>query len=308
MAHTLNKVLMRLTSSVFIYPSSTYPSDKEYRVPEVECTFTLSTPSDMKQVSVVIITFNEEANLPRCLASLGEVADEIVVVDSLSTDRTAEIAREEGAKVILQPFLGYREQKVFAIEAASHDIVLSLDADEALSPELRESINRVLREWSHDGYFVNRLNLFMGRWIKHGGWYPDRKMRLFDRGKYRIGGINPHDRFEPTEGATTTQLKGDLLHYTDEGMHERMIRLNNHSTVAAKAYHDRGKKGSLPRMLTKPFARFLSKYFLKLGFLDGLPGYLIAKTDSQYVWLREAKLRILTKGGLSDNPEESPDH
>jgi len=247
----------------------------------------------MKQVSVVIITFNEEGNLPRCLASLGDIAAEILVVDSCSTDRTVEIARAAGARVILQEFLGYREQKVFAIGQASNDTVLSLDADEALSPELRKSVAAALTDWKFDGYYSNRLNLFMGRWIKHGGWYPDRKMRLFDRRKYRIGGINPHDRFEPAQGASTTLLAGDLLHHTDEGMHERMVRLNNHSTVAAGAYFERGKRGSLLRILTKPLARFVTKYLFKLGFLDGLPGYLIAKTDSQYVWLREVKLRSL---------------
>ncbi len=247
----------------------------------------------MEKVSVVIITYNEEANLPRCLNSLGSFADEILVVDSNSADSTVDIAAQAGGRVILQDFLGYREQKVFAISAARNNLVLSLDADEALSDELRGSITEALRVNRHDGYYCNRRNRFMGEWIRHGGWYPDRKMRLFDRRKYLIGGINPHDSFGPAPGATTGQLSGDLLHYTDEGLHDRLIRLNNHSSVAARSYHELGKRGGLLRIITKPAARFLTKYFLKLGFLDGYRGYLIAKSDAMYVWFREVKLRAL---------------
>ncbi|OAV44897.1 glycosyltransferase family 2 protein [Lewinella sp. 4G2] len=253
----------------------------------------------MEKISVVIITLNEEANLPRCLESVAGLADEVLVVDSLSTDDTVAIAEAAGAKVISQPFLGHREQKAFAIAVARNEYVLSIDADEALSDELRESIRSVLDNWTHDCYFMNRLNRFMGAWIRHGGWYPDRKMRLFDRRKYVLGGINPHDSFDPVEGATSTQLQGDLLHYTDEGFHDRYNRLNKHSTIAAKAYYERGKRGNLARLITKPPARFVSKYLFKLGFLDGLPGYFIARTDAHYVFMREAKLRAHSgeKGG-----------
>ncbi|NJC24982.1 glycosyltransferase family 2 protein [Neolewinella antarctica] len=249
----------------------------------------------MKKVSVVIITLNEAANLPRCLESVRAIADEVVVVDSLSTDSTVAIAEAAGARVIHQAFLGHREQKAFAIASATNELVLSIDADEALSPALLTSLRAVIADWTHDCYYMNRLNRFMGVWIHHGGWYPDRKMRLFDRRKYRLGGVNPHDSFDPVAGATNTLLSGDLLHYTDEGFHDRINRLNKHSTIAAQSFHDLGKRGSMLRLLTKPAGRFISEYFFQLGFLDGLPGYFIAKTDGQYVWMREAKLRALTK-------------
>ena len=247
----------------------------------------------MQKISAVIITLNEAANIARCIESVKGLVDEVIVVDSLSTDSTVVIAENLGAKVIHQKFLGHREQKAFAIEAARNEFVLSIDADEALSDELRESIRLKLGNWDHDCYYMNRLNRFMGAWIRHGGWYPDRKMRLFDRRKYVLGGINPHDSFDPVSGATHAQLKGDLLHYTDEGFHDRYNRLNKHSTIAAKSYFEMGKRGNLARLLTKPPARFVSKYIFKLGFLDGLPGYFIARTDAHYVFMREAKLRSM---------------
>lgn len=249
----------------------------------------------MTKLSVVIITLNEAANLPRCLASVEGLADEIIVVDSLSTDDTVRIAQEAGAVVIEQPFLGHREQKAFAIEKASHDHVLSLDADEALSDELRASIAAVKANWSHDGYYVNRLNRLNGIWIHHGGWYPDRKMRLFDRRKYQMGGTNPHDRFDPVSGASTTRLKGDLLHYTNDDLDSRIVTINKFSTIAAKAFHEKGKRGSWWRVAFKPAGRFISEYWLKSGWRDGYYGYYIAKTSAQYVWLREMKLLRLGK-------------
>ena len=137
----------------------------------------------MPKISVVIITLNEEANLERCIRSVEDIADEVLVVDSHSTDGTVGLAKRLGAKVIGQTFLGHREQKAKAIELATYDYVLSLDADEALSPELAESIQQAKDNWLHDGYYVNRLNRIGGQWIHHGGWYPDSKMSLFDRNK-----------------------------------------------------------------------------------------------------------------------------
>lgn len=244
----------------------------------------------MVAVSVVIITLNEAANLPRCLESLGDIADEIIVVDSQSTDDTVMIARNAGARVIIQPFLGHREQKAFAIEQASNDYILSLDADEALSEELRQSILQAKANWTSDGYYVNRLNRLNGQWIHHGGWYPDRKMRLFDRRCYRMGGTNPHDRFDPTPEASTERLSGDLLHYTNDDLDSRIITINKFSSIAAKAFYAEGKRGSWLRVLLKPPGRFISEYYLRSGWRDGYYGYYIAKTSAQYVWLREIKL------------------
>lgn len=254
----------------------------------------------MPSLSVVIITLNEERNIQRCLDSVAGLADEIVVVDSLSTDRTAEICRAAGARVILQEFLGHRQQKAFAIAAATHDVVLSLDADEALSPELRRSVETALRRWPTACYEMNRLNQFMGRWIRHGSWYPERKMRLFDRRKYVMGGVNPHDRFDPAPGEAITFLEGDLLHYANENFEVRVRTMNKYSSIAARAYHERGKRGNWVRVLLKPAGRFLSEFVLKGGFRDGFLGYYIAKTAGHYVWLREVKLLAL------DRTDQSP--
>jgi len=242
------------------------------------------------KLSVVIITLNEEANLRRCIESVAGLADEVLVVDSHSTDNTIALAEQLGARVILQSFLGHREQKAFAIERAASDYVLSLDADEALSTALQAAVQAAKQTWTHDGYYVNRLNRLNGQWIRHGGWYPDRKMRLFDRRKYQMGGVNPHDRFDPVPGAATTRLRGDLLHYTNDDLASRITTINKFSGIAARAFHARGKRGSYWRLLLKPAGRFISEYLLRRGFLDGFYGYYIAKTSAQYVWLREAKL------------------
>lgn len=247
------------------------------------------------KLSVVVITFNEAANLPRCVDSVAGLADEILVVDSESTDATRELAAAAGARVIVQPFLGHREQKAFAIERAAHDYVLSLDADEALSPELGKSIAAARANWTHDGYFVNRLNRLNGQWIRHGGWYPDRKMRLFDRRRYRMGGTNPHDRFDPAPGASTRRLAGDLLHYTNDDLASRVETINRFSGIAARAMNEAGRRGSWARILVKPPARFLVEYVWKGGWRDGFLGYFIARTSAQYVWLREIKLLELSR-------------
>jgi len=245
----------------------------------------------MVKISLVVITFNEEKNIQRCLESAAGVADEILVVDSVSTDQTVAIAESLGARIILQPFLGYVEQKRFAIEQAAHPYVLSLDADEALSEELRQSILQAKAHWTHDCYSMNRLSNIGDQWIRHGGWYPDRKMRLFDRARFAVEGINPHDKFVPVQGARSTHLKGDILHYTNDSIESRVQTINRFSTLAAKAFHERGKRGSWLRLLFKPFFRFFAEYILRLGFLDGFYGFVIAITSAQYVFLREAKLR-----------------
>lgn len=248
----------------------------------------------MIRLSVVIITFNEEKNIERCIRSAADLADEVLVVDSFSTDATRELAAGLGARVLTHAFEGHRQQKAWAIEQARNEYVLSLDADEALSGKLADSVRKALENWTHDGYYMNRMSRIGGRWIRHGGWYPDRKMRLFDRRCYRIGGVNPHDRFDPAPGARTTRLQGDLLHYTNDDLTARVETINKFSTIAAQAYFDRGKRGNWWRLLFKPAGRFLAEYIVRRGFLDGFYGYAIAQTSAQYVFLREAKLWAMT--------------
>ncbi|WP_315818708.1 glycosyltransferase family 2 protein [Paraflavitalea speifideaquila] len=163
----------------------------------------------MSFLSVVIITFNEEKNIKRCLESVQSVADEVIVVDSLSTDGTKRICNEFGVRFIEQAFLGYIEQKNFALDQASHDLVLSLDADEAIDEVLKGAILRVKQEGvAADGYIMSRCSNYCGKWIRHGTWYPDRKLRLFNRQKARWGGVNPHDKIVLGAGARTGRLGG----------------------------------------------------------------------------------------------------
>lgn len=247
------------------------------------------------KLSVVVITYNEAANIGRCLDSVQGLADEILVVDSFSTDQTLAIAQAKGARILQHPFAGHVEQKRYAIAQARYEQVLSLDADEALSPTLYASIAAVKSKWTHDGYYMNRCSCIGGQWIRYGGWYPDRKMRLFDRRRYTLGGINPHDKFLPADGARTTRLPGDLLHYTNDDIAARAETQNKFSTLAARAFFARGKRGSLLRLLFKPTFRFLSEYLFQRGFLDGFYGFIIARTSAYYVFLREAKLLEMSR-------------
>lgn len=166
------------------------------------------------KISVAIITFNEEKNIERCIRSVQEIADEIVVVDSHSTDKTKDICLNLGVNFIENMFEGYVEQIKFTLTQVSYDCVLSIDADEALSDELKDSILDVKRNWTHDGYFFNRLTNYCGRWIRHCGWYPDKKLRLYDKNKGAWQGVNPHYAFKMNENANAQHIRGDLLHYS----------------------------------------------------------------------------------------------
>jgi glycosyltransferase involved in cell wall biosynthesis len=243
------------------------------------------------EISLVVITYNEAKNIERCLDSAREVVDEILVVDSFSDDNTVELAKSKGAKVLLHPFTGYIEQRQYAIEQAKYERVLILDADEALDDQLRQSIQEVRQNWTHACYHMNRMSNLGDQWIRYGAWYPDRKMRLFERSQYQVGGTNPHDKIIPSDGQRLRHLKGNILHYTNSGLADRVVTINKFSTIAAKAFAEKGKKGSWLRILIKPRLRFFSEYIIRRGFLDGFYGYFIAKTSAQYVFLREVKLK-----------------
>jgi glycosyltransferase involved in cell wall biosynthesis len=251
----------------------------------------------MIQISAVIITFNEAANIERCVRSVADVVDDILVVDSFSTDSTVAIAEGCGARVVQHPWEDYNKQREFAAHAALHDHVLALDADEFLSPELLVSLREVREKWTSDCYSFNRLNRIGDRWIRHGGWYPDRKVRLFDRSKVTFVSNRGHDSVVPIAGATTDWLAGDLLHYANSNLHDRVVRVNQTSTEAARFDYLHGKKSALWRILLKPPARFLGEYFLRQGFRDGFYGLAIARTSAQYVYLRESKLREMHRLG-----------
>ena len=225
-----------------------------------------------------------------CIESVSGLAKEVVVVDSLSTDRTKAIAEAAGARVVDQPFLGHIEQKNFAIEQASHEVILSLDADEALSTELKSSIEKVLRRFDQDGYTMNRLTNFCGKWIRHGGWYPDTKLRLFRKGQGAWTGTNPHDRYALKSGLKSGKLKGDLLHYSFYSVEEHLVQIEKFSAISSEAKYKEGIRSNWPKILIKTAAKFAKAYVIKLGFLDGYYGWVIAKNSAFATYLRYRKL------------------
>lgn len=248
----------------------------------------------MIKLSAVIITYNEEKNIGRCLDSLNKVADEIVVVDSYSTDATAEICKNKGVKFIQHAFEGHIEQKNFAITQATYPHILSLDADEVLTDKLAQSITKVKSNWNADGYYLNRLTNYCGKWIKHCGWYPDRKLRLWDSRKGSWGGTNPHDKYMLQEGCKTANLNGDLLHYSFYSIEQHVRQVNLFSEIAAKAQFKEGKSVSAAYIVISPIARFIRDYFFKKGFLDGYYGLVICTINSYAKFLKYAKLRSLS--------------
>lgn len=228
-------------------------------------------------LSAVIITYNEARNIGRCLDSLAGVADEVVVYDSFSTDETAAICRARGVRFFQHTFDGYGQQKNRAIAAAQFPYILSLDADEALSPELRASILAVKAHWRADGYTMNRLTNYCGRWIRHSGWYPDRKLRLFDARKFTWNSAAVHENLEPAAGARTAHLDGDLFHYSYYTVEEHLERARKYARLGAGALRREGRRATWLHLIVKPLAKFIRNYILKAGFLDGRAGWTICR-------------------------------
>lgn len=245
------------------------------------------------KISVVIITKNEERNLRRCLASVAIIADDIVVVDSFSTDGTRLIAMEYGARFVQHAFEGHIEQKNWAIAQAKYPWVLSLDADEAVDETLQRSIAKVKIQSDAVGYTMNRLTNYCGTWIRHGGWYPDVKLRLWDSRKGRWTGTNPHDRYELDQGSQVMHLDGDLLHFSYNSVRDHVQQADYFTTIAAKAYFEQGRTAPTWKLLLSPIAKFIGSYFLQLGFLDGYHGFLIARISAHATFLKYNKLRSL---------------
>ena len=241
------------------------------------------------KLSATVITKNEERNIGRCLTAL-DFADEIVVVDSGSTDRTVEIARGFTGKVITNPWPGHKQQKNFAIDQTQGDWILSLDADEVVTPELRSEIIAVQQTGfaGYDGYFIARKSFFRGKWIAHCGWYPDYHLRLFRKGKGRFGGFNPHDIVE-LDGPTA-RFKNPVLHFTYPDLDTYMARLNSYTSIAAQELSARGKRFHLRHAVLSPLATFLKMYILKLGLFDGREGLLLSALSGYYVFVKYLKL------------------
>ncbi|MDX2173922.1 MAG: glycosyltransferase family 2 protein [Bacteroidota bacterium] len=248
----------------------------------------------MVKLSVVIITFNEEHNIERCLNSVKDIADEIVVLDSFSTDKTQVICEKHGVQFFQHKFDGHIQQKNRAITYAKNKHILSLDADEALDERLIESIKKVKSNFAKDGYYMNRLTNYCGHWVKHCGWYPDTKLRLCDSTKGHWTGINPHDKYELFEGDKNTEhIKGDILHYSFNSIEDHYKQVEYFTDISSKAYYEKKKKAPLYKLLINPGATFISQYFLNLGFLDGMTGFIICRISAFATYLKYKKLRTL---------------
>ncbi len=251
--------------------------------------------TSMPAISAILITYNEQSDLPEALESLRGVTDEIVVVDSGSTDRTCEIAQSLGARVVLRPFTNFGEQKNFAAGQAAHDWLLSLDADERLSGELRESV----AAWKQSepecaAYQMNRKPNYLGGWIRHSGWYPEYCVRLYRRDCARfVGALHESVQVNGRVG----RLPGELLHYTIRSLREHYAKMEAFTTRAAEDLYAGGRRHWRGGMwLAAPWT-LLQRFFFQLGFLDGYRGALIAWTSARYVWLKYRKLGVLVRGG-----------
>ena len=243
-------------------------------------------------LSVVLITQNAAAQLPDCLASVA-FADEVVVVDSDSSDDTVKVAAHYGARVVKKEWLGFGRQKQFAVEQAAHDWVLCLDADERVSPELAASLVRALNAPAAPVYRMARRNRFLGRWLRHGEGYPDWSPRLFDRRQARWSDDVVHEKV--LYAVTPGTLEGDLLHESAEGIGRYLDKRNRYSTLAAQELHRHGRSAGLAELAFSPLVRFIKFYFLRLGCLDGLPGLVHIAIGCMNSFTKYAKLIELNR-------------
>ncbi len=244
-------------------------------------------------LSVVIIAQDEEDHIVDCVNS-SACAAEVVVVDGGSMDKTVELAQKMGAVVVERPFDGFIEQKNAAIDAASYDWVLSLDADERLSPELVDSVVALFKDGAEPplpGYFIPRISHHLGRWIRHGGWYPDRKLRLVDRRQGRWGGRKVHEKI--VLDGETGLLDGDIQHYPYRDMEHHLRKMDSYTTMASEILFEEGRQWPRLRMIVQPPLQFLKAYFLRRGILDGRAGFILAILHARYEFLRMRKLAKL---------------
>ncbi|MBL7661130.1 glycosyltransferase family 2 protein [bacterium] len=243
-----------------------------------------------EKISAFIITFNEERYLEACIQSVS-FCDEIIVIDSFSQDRTVEIAKQLGAKVFTRAWPGYRAQKAFGLEQCENEWVLNIDADERVTPELKENILSALSQAKSkniNGYYMNRVVFFLDRWWRRGGWYPEYRLRLLRKSKTTWGGTDPHEK-PIVEGQTET-LGGELEHYTYKNIEDQFSRLNKHSTDAAREEYQLGGRASLFSLIVNPLVRFFKFYVIKRGFSEGKAGFIVALAEAYYTFMKYAKV------------------
>lgn len=258
------------------------------------------------KISATIIAFNEERKIEACIKSLLGVVDEIIVVDSCSTDRTEAICRQYPVKFVVHPFEGYVAQKNYAMRLASNDYILSLDSDECLSTDLRESILAVKKDWgSVDGYAFHRFNFYCGKWIRFSGWY-ERKVRLWDRRKAQWGGTDPHD-FVCIPRSKAKMLKGDLLHYSYLSVDEHLKQNYKFAEIAARAKYKKGERASFViNVIFSPLFRFVRSYFFQLGFLDGYYGFVFCSVSASLTFFKYLRLYEYNRKGLPELQDSVP--
>lgn len=244
--------------------------------------------SNKTNISVTIRTFNEEMNIRDCLESVAW-ADEIVVIDAESTDSTVAIAREFTDRVIVRPWAGHIATSQFATDQAGNLWVFSIDADERVSPALRDEILALdLAATPHDAFDMPRLHFFMQRWIRHSGWYPDRNIRLYRKDRCHWGGYAPHDKIQVP--GSLASLKGDLYHYIYRDMAHFAATKNSYSTLTAIDHNRNGRRATFLHFTLRPLYTFLHRYLVRLGILDGLPGFVISAMEAHCVFLKYIKL------------------
>jgi glycosyltransferase involved in cell wall biosynthesis len=260
------------------------------------------------KLTVTVITRNEAANIEGALGSV-QWADEIVVVDSFSVDETVALAERHRARVALHEWAGYSAQRNYAAEIASNDWILALDADERVPPKLADEIQRIMREGSTlGGYRMPRVSYYLGRWIYGTDWYPDYQLRLYDRRVGRFNGKRVHESVELKEGRPGT-LQHGLQHYPYRDISDHVTSIDHYTTLAAEEWYAEGRRTNPLEVAVHPPAAFIRNYFVRGGFLDRMPGFLISILNSYYVFLKVLKLWELQKGlrtmGVSDAPGAS---
>ena len=257
----------------------------------------------MVSLSVVIITLNEERNIRRCLNSVQSIADDIVIIDSFSTDKTKAICLEYEVNFVEHLFEGYVEQKNYALTRAKYSYILSLDADEALDKTLQKSILKVKQNWTQDGYYLNRLTNYCGHWIYHSGWYPDKKLRLWNhqKGYWKSSSAgNCHEFYQMVKGSRIGYLAGNILHYSYYNPHEHVIVTYKYADISARSILKAKAKVTSLNLFINPIWRFLTSYFLRQGFRDGFWGLIIASISAYGTFLKYA-LVLYYRQRESDN-------
>ncbi len=242
--------------------------------------------------SVVIITHNEEKRIAATLKAALGVTNDVVVVDSFSTDQTVSIAEKMGARVFQHKWEGYSAQKNFGNAQAKHDWILSVDADEVISDELAETLKNILFSSEEEAFYIPFRTNYCGKWINYGAWRNEKHIRLFNKRKIQWNTNGVHEGLTVTSKMKVSTLNGQLLHYSVEGIEQHLDKINQYTTLQADAMYEQNKRPSVLKMIFSPWFQFIRGYFLQLGFLDGFYGLVIAVQRSNYFFLRYAKLRI----------------